>query len=164
MPRRARHYHHRRDEYTARENPAPSGHRDGILKMTPDSFVHALEHLDPGSRALLDLSLHRGLDDGEIAELLGADADYVSSSRDAAIERLAADLGMHGDAERVREALAEMPEDAWRRQGAASDEQPAEDAAIGELGGSEHNGSERNGSEYNGSAAVADLPHVTVAP
>jgi Anti-sigma-K factor rskA len=82
--------------------------------MTPDSFADALQHLDPGSRALLDLSLRRGMDDAEIAELLGADSDYVSSSRDAAIAQLAGDLGMHGDSEAVREALEDMPEDAWR--------------------------------------------------
>jgi hypothetical protein len=83
--------------------------------VTPDSFVYALQHLDPGSRALLDLSLRRGLDDSEIAELLGADSDYVSHSREAAIAQLAEDLGMHGDPEAVREALLQMPEDAWRR-------------------------------------------------
>src|SRR3954449_6293407 len=116
LGRRTRHYHHDRCDEPATEDPAPSGHRGEILKMTPDSFVHALEQLDPGSRALLDLSLHRGLDDGEIAELLGADPEYVSSSREAAITQLAGDLGMHADAERVREALMEMPEDAWRRE------------------------------------------------
>src|SRR3954468_22886782 len=116
LGRRARHYHHQRCDEPATEDPAPSGHRRVILKMAPDSFVHALEQLDPGSRALLDLSLHRGLDDGEIAELLGADPEYVSSSREAAITQLAGDLGMHADAERVREALMEMPEDAWRRE------------------------------------------------
>ena len=83
--------------------------------MTPDSFAHALQHLDPGSRALLDLSLRRGLDDAEIAELLGADSEYVSHSREAAIAQLADDLGMHGDPDAVREALLQMPEDAWRR-------------------------------------------------
>src|SRR5690348_4567979 len=99
LGRRTRHYHHDRCDEPATEDPAPSGHRRGILKMTPDSFAHALEQLDPGSRALLDLSLHRGLDDGEIAELLGSDPEYVSLSREAAIAQLAADLGMHGDAE-----------------------------------------------------------------
>ena len=83
--------------------------------MTPDSFANALHHLDPGTRALLDLSLRRGLDDAEIAELLGADSAYVSSSREAAIAQLADDLGMHGDPGAVREALLEMPEDSWRR-------------------------------------------------
>jgi hypothetical protein len=82
--------------------------------MTPDSFANALRHLDPGSRALLDLSLRRGLDDAEIAELLGSDPAYVSTSRDAAIAQLAEDLGMHGDPDAVREALQDMPEDAWR--------------------------------------------------
>src|SRR5438034_6032817 len=116
VSRRTRQYHHRRSDEAASQDPAPSRHRRGILKMTPESFVLALQHLDPGSRALLDLSVHRGLDDHEIAELLGADPGYVSSSRDAAIAQLASDLGMHGDPERVREALGEMPEDAWRRQ------------------------------------------------
>jgi hypothetical protein len=101
--------------------------------MTPDSFANALRQLDPGSRALLDLSLRRGLDDAEIAELLGSDSDYVSSSRDAAIAQLAEDLGMHGDADAVREALQEMPEDAWR---------PAPEAA---------------GTHANGSGAAAPL-------
>ena len=55
--------------------------------MTPDSFAHALHHLDPGTRALLDLSLRRGHDDSEIADLLGADSTYVSSSREAAPPR-----------------------------------------------------------------------------
>lgn len=82
--------------------------------MTPESFAHALRQLDPGSRALLDLSVHRGMGDDEIAELLGSDAGYVSSSREAAIAQLSQDLGMHGDAERVRESLAAMPAEAWR--------------------------------------------------
>src|SRR5256885_1386637 len=80
---RARHYHQRRSDDAATEDPAPSGHREAILDMTPESFVQALDHLDPGSRALLDLSLHRGMEDREVAELLGSDPDYVSSSREA---------------------------------------------------------------------------------
>jgi anti-sigma-K factor RskA len=84
--------------------------------MTPESFAHALQHLDPGSRALLDLSVNRGLADDQIAELLGSDTGYVSSSREAAIAQLADDLGMHGDPERVREALGAMSEEAWRPQ------------------------------------------------
>jgi hypothetical protein len=82
--------------------------------VTPESFVKALDHLDPGSRALLDLSLHRGMEDREIAELLGSDPDYVSSSREAAIAQIADDLGLHGDGDAVRSALAEMGADAWR--------------------------------------------------
>src|SRR4051812_7873915 len=111
---RTRHYHHDSSDEAANQDPAPSGHRERILKMTPESFVHAVQDLDPGTRALLDLSVHRGLDDAEIAELLGADPGYVSSSREAAIAQLASDLGMHGDPERVRDALTEMPGEAWR--------------------------------------------------
>src|SRR5437764_3909732 len=115
LGRRARHYHQRRNQETANGDPATRGHGPRILNVTPDSFAHALQHLDPGSRALLDLSLRRGLDDAEIAELLGADSEYVTHSREAAIAQLADDLGMHGDPDAVRDALLQMPEDAWRR-------------------------------------------------
>ncbi|MFL5913117.1 MAG: anti-sigma factor domain-containing protein [Gaiellaceae bacterium] len=97
--------------------------------MTPESFVQALDHLDPGSRALLDLSLHRGMEDREIAELLGSDPDYVSSSREAAIAQIADDLGLHGDGDQVRSALAEMGEGAWRPH-VAEDDAEAEPAAA----------------------------------
>lgn len=100
--------------------------------MTPESFVQALDHLDPGSRALLDLSLHRGMEDREIAELLGSDPDYVSSSREAAIAQIADDLGMHGDPDAVRGALAEMGEAAWRPALAAGSAQLAEDEVPAE--------------------------------
>lgn len=95
--------------------------------MTPESFVRALDHLDPGSRALLDLSLHRGMEDREIAELLGSDPDYVSSSREAAIAQIAEDLGLHGDGDQVRSALAEMGEEAWRPR-LAAEQQDSETA------------------------------------
>src|SRR5256885_12982575 len=124
---RARHYHQRRSDDAATEDPAPSGHREAILEMTPESFVQALDHLDPGSRALLDLSLHRGMEDREIAELLGSDPEYVSSSRDAAIAQIADDLGLHGDGDAVRGALAEMGEAAWTPALAAGAEQLAEE-------------------------------------
>jgi anti-sigma-K factor RskA len=88
--------------------------------MTPESFVQALDHLDPGSRALLDLSLHRGMEDGEIAELLGSDPDYVSSSREAAIAQIA---------DEVRSFLAEMGEEAWRPRAVENDEPAAAEAA-----------------------------------
>ena len=97
--------------------------------MTPESFVQALDHLDPGSRALLDLSLHRGMEDREIAELLGSDPDYVSSSREAAIAQMADDLGLHGDGDEVRSALAEMGEAAWRPRAAEYAEPTLAEAA-----------------------------------
>jgi Anti-sigma-K factor rskA len=125
---RARHYHQRRSDDAATEDPAPSAHRGEILKVTPESFSQALDQLDPGSRALLDLSLHRGMEDREIAELLGSDPDYVSSSREAAIAQIAEDLGLHGDGDEVRSALAEMGEEAWRPRLPEDDEPAAVEA------------------------------------
>src|SRR4051794_39543190 len=90
-------------------------HPPQILKMPRDSFTNALGRLDPASRALLDLSLRRGMRPEEIADLLGADAETVVASRDHALERVAADVGLAGDTQldELREGLAELPSAAW---------------------------------------------------
>jgi hypothetical protein len=83
--------------------------------MPTDSFTDALERLDPASRALLDLSLRRGMRTEEIAEVLGADPDSVAASRDEALRRVAEDVGMpgHHQVDEVRARLAELPADDW---------------------------------------------------
>jgi hypothetical protein len=83
--------------------------------MPTDSFNDALERLDPASRALLDLSLRRGMRTEEIAELLGADPDSVAETRDEALRTVASEVGM-GDEQQlddVRARLAELPADQW---------------------------------------------------
>jgi hypothetical protein len=80
-----------------------------------DSFTHALGELDPANRALLDLSLRRGMRPEEISELLGTDAESVIVAREQALEQLATQLGM-GDVseiDQVRTRLAELPAEAW---------------------------------------------------
>jgi hypothetical protein len=79
--------------------------------MPTDSFTSALERLDPASRALLDLSLRRGMRTEEIAEVLGAETESVEASRDEALRRIAVEVGMEDDA--VRDRLAELPPDEW---------------------------------------------------
>src|SRR3712207_2607737 len=83
--------------------------------MRPDSFSDALGQLDPASRALLDLSLRRGMRTEEIAEMLGAEPASVETSRDEALRRVAADLGMEGEREidYLRALLAELPAEDW---------------------------------------------------
>jgi DNA-directed RNA polymerase specialized sigma24 family protein len=53
--------------------------------MAVDSFSHSsdevLNELDPLSRALLDLSVQQGMDDAEIAEVLGTDTESVLEVR-----------------------------------------------------------------------------------
>jgi hypothetical protein len=80
--------------------------------MPTDSFSYALERLDPASRALLDLSLRRGMRTEEIAEVLGAEPESVEASRDEALQRIASDVGMN-ELDDVRAHLAELPADDW---------------------------------------------------
>lgn len=79
-----------------------------------DSFTSALSRLDPASRALLDLSLRRGMRTEEIADVLGADPDSVAASRDDALRRVARDVGLgDGNLDEVRAQLAELPAEEW---------------------------------------------------
>jgi hypothetical protein len=80
-----------------------------------DSFTAALGRLDPASRALLDLSLRRGMKPEEIGELLGSDPESVVAAREAALEQLATELEMEDPSQldEVRARLAELPADAW---------------------------------------------------
>src|SRR4051812_1254595 len=64
-------------------------HHEAILEMQVDSFHHALEDLDPISRALIELSVKNGLDDDEIAGMMGNDVDAVRAQREAALRDLA---------------------------------------------------------------------------
>lgn len=64
--------------------------------------------LDPGSRALLDLSLRRRLPDEEMAPMLRVDPFHIAWLRARAIERVASELGL-GDPIGVGEVRAALP-------------------------------------------------------
>jgi hypothetical protein len=87
-----------------------------MLAVPADRLPAALADLDPGNRALLDLSLRRGVSDAEIGELLHKDPTDVARGRDAVLELLcdALDVGGHDRRDRVRQAVAALPDDAWR--------------------------------------------------
>ncbi|MEA2449197.1 MAG: hypothetical protein QOG63_1129 [Thermoleophilaceae bacterium] len=113
-----------------------SSHPRKILRMPPDSFTSALGELDPASRALLDLSLRRGMRTEEIAEVLGAEPWNVAMSRDAALRRVAVSVGMEGDEnlDAVRARLAELPAEDWlapvnANGGAGAEGEPAAEPA-----------------------------------
>jgi DNA-directed RNA polymerase specialized sigma24 family protein len=76
----------------------------------------ALSRLDAESRALLDLSLRRGLDDDDIASVLRVDQDEVKRRRDAAFERLVEEL--HLETRDARDelfaTLQDLPAEYWR--------------------------------------------------
>ena len=87
-----------------------------MLAVPADRLPGALADLDPGNRALLDLSLRRGVSDAEIGELLRKDPTDVARGRDAVLELLcdALEVGGHDRRDRVRQAVAALPDDAWR--------------------------------------------------
>jgi hypothetical protein len=97
-----------------------------MLAVPADRLPTALADLDPGNRALLDLSLRRGVSDAEIGELLRKTPEEVSRGRDAVLELLAdaLDVDGHDRRERVRRAVAALPDDAWRA-GASAPPPPA---------------------------------------
>jgi hyaluronan synthase len=67
--------------------------------MPPDAAIvdAAVPVLDPGSRALLYLSLEVGLDDAELAGMLGTEPERLARQRDEAIERLRTHVETPGD-------------------------------------------------------------------
>jgi hypothetical protein len=71
--------------------------------------------LDPGARALLDLSLRRGLRDEAIAAIVRQDPFRLAWGRARAIERVAQEMGATGPAalRAIRAALPSLPDDAW---------------------------------------------------
>jgi anti-sigma-K factor RskA len=87
-----------------------------MLAVPADRLPDAIGDLDPGNRALLDLSLRRGVSDSEIGELLRKEPTDVARGRDAVLELLADALEVNGHdrRERVREAVAGLPDDAWQ--------------------------------------------------
>jgi len=71
-----------------------------------DGLSKAIEELDPGDRALVELSLQRGIPDAELATVLGTSEDEIAKRRQTVVGQLAADTG-HDRAE-TEKALREM--------------------------------------------------------
>jgi hypothetical protein len=87
-----------------------------MLAVPADRLSAALGELDPGERALLDLSLRRGISDVEIGELLAKDPLDVDRGREEVLIVLAEVLEVEGSdrTARIRLALLQLPEGAWR--------------------------------------------------
>src|SRR3954468_21071356 len=64
-----------------------------MLAPTSERIEDALERLSPEDRALLELSLRRGVADDDIAALLHVHREHVEHRREQALERLSEDLG-----------------------------------------------------------------------
>lgn len=86
------------------------------MATTTTDLIAASRALDPAGRALLNLWLHRGLDDAAIAHLSGGSAADVAERRRQVVERLAREVGDTPEAVRIalddlaiRPASAEAP-------------------------------------------------------
>ncbi|HWH45263.1 MAG TPA: anti-sigma factor [Thermoleophilaceae bacterium] len=85
-----------------------------------DQLAAAIGDLDPGTRALLDLSVRRGVGDEMIAGLLKIEAAQVASRRASVLAALASRLGLAGpgSGEEIAEALGALPPETWHPGGA----------------------------------------------
>ena len=100
--------------------PSIRGTVSGLSASIPqpdplDGLADCVRRLDPGTRALLDLSVRRRLRDDAMAPLLRTDPFHLAWRRARALERVASDLG--GDQvvplAQVRAALEQLPREAW---------------------------------------------------
>ncbi|MEO8091841.1 MAG: hypothetical protein ABI726_03910 [bacterium] len=83
--------------------------------QAPDPVALALSQLEPGTRALLDLSLRRALPDEELAKLVAADPGEIALRRERALDGIAAEAGIHGPEARdqVSARLLAVPSEMW---------------------------------------------------
>src|SRR3954453_14933313 len=99
--------------------PLPSSRREPDPEpqvVAPERLAECVRGLDPGTRALLDLSVRRRLRDDAMAPLLHTDAFHLAWRRARALERVASDVGGEGEAlplAQVRSALEALPSEAW---------------------------------------------------
>ena len=96
-----------------------------------DDLANALKKLDPGDRALLELSLQRGIPDDDLARVLGTNASDIDQRRRKALANLAHELQADEDA--LAAKIRDLPAEQVR---AADDEQTkVEDASAALHGG-----------------------------
>ena len=90
-----------------------------MTPVDPDRLASAVARLDPGSRALIELSLRREMPDYELSEVLGISEEDLRKRREETIRRVAVQLGrddVEGLAE-VRARLSDLPPTATRMPG-----------------------------------------------
>jgi hypothetical protein len=100
-----------------------------------DRLAECVRRLDPATRALLDLSVRRGVRDDQMAPILRTDPFHLAWRRARALEKVAGELG---DGERpaplgeVRMALEALPRESWGLPGMGPPALPApEPSATG---------------------------------
>jgi hypothetical protein len=85
-------------------------------RFSVERLADCVRRLDPGTRALLDLSVRRRLRDDAMAPLLRTDPFHLAWRRARALERVASDVGGAEDPvplAQVRAALESLPAEVW---------------------------------------------------
>jgi hypothetical protein len=85
------------------------------IAIVPERLESCIRRLAPADRALLDLSLNRGIPDTAMAPILRTDPMRLAWKRARAIERIASRMGLDHPADlmQVRAALIDLPSRAW---------------------------------------------------
>ena len=103
---------------------------EGSLSLS--RLAACVGRLDPGTRALLDLSVRRGVRDDQMAPILQTDPFHLAWRRARALDQLAGDVAEPGARPaplgEVRMALEALPREAWGLPGMG---QPALPATVG---------------------------------
>src|SRR3954449_6296417 len=93
-----------------------------------DRLADCIRRLDPATRALLDLSVRRGVRDDQMAPILRTDPFHLAWRRARALERVANEVGSGGRPAPlgdVRMALEALPREAWGLPGGGPPALPA---------------------------------------
>ena len=106
----------------------------GRSALSLEALAMCVRELDPGSRALLDLSLRRKLPFEAMAGVLHTDPFDLARRRARAVARIAAELDLEGAGvvAAVKGALARLPDDAWGVPPVAPQPPPQRDAVQAE--------------------------------
>jgi hypothetical protein len=95
-----------------------------------ERLAACVQALDPATRALLDLSVRRGVRDDQMAPVLKTDPFHLAWRRARALERIGQDVGGAPLGE-VRMALEALPREAWGLPGMGPAALPAPAPAVG---------------------------------
>ena len=107
---------------------------DSFAAVRLDRLAECVGRLDPATRALLDLSVRRGVRDDQMAPILRTDPFHLAWRRARALEQVASEVG---DGARpaplgeVRMALEALPREAWGLPGMGPPALPAPEPAVG---------------------------------
>src|SRR3954451_13880686 len=107
--------------------------RDHAGGVALSELAECARSLDPATRALLALSVRRGVRDDQMAPILRTDPFHRAWRRARALETIASDLGSPGrEAARgeARMALEALPREAWGQPAAGPSALPAREPAA----------------------------------